>query len=77
MKFFDVEEKRVVTNDKHIAEQIKSDSTLLARESLLNRKVESTVVDGVKSKRKDLVKNNVIDGTKSWKIWKKLRRNKI
>ena len=46
MKYIDVEEMRVA-NDKHIAEQIKSDSTLLARECLLIRKVESTVMDGV------------------------------
>ena len=38
MKYIDVEEVRVVTNDKHIAEQIKSDSKLSARECLLNRK---------------------------------------
>ena len=31
MKYVDVEEMRVVTNDKHIGEQIKSDSTLSAR----------------------------------------------
>ena len=29
-KFTDVEEMRVVTNDRHIAEQTKSDSTLLS-----------------------------------------------
>ena len=46
MKYMDVEEMRAVTNDKHIAEQIKSDSTLSARECLLNRKVESTVMNG-------------------------------
>ena len=38
MKHIDVEDVRVVTNDKHIAEQIKSDSKLTARECLLNRK---------------------------------------
>ena len=86
MKHIDVEETRVVTNDKHIAEQIKSDSTLPARECLLNRKVESTVMDGVKSWK--IWKSG--EGTKfeerrdgwsqKWKIWKigkllKLRRN--
>ena len=56
---------RVVTNDKHIAEQIKSDSTFTARECPLNnRKVKSTVMDGVKSKRRGLVKNIVMDGPK-------------
>ena len=44
MNYTDVEEMRVVTNDKHIAEQIKSDSTLSARECLLNRKVENVVM---------------------------------
>ena len=46
MKFLDIEDMRVVTNDKHIAEQIKSDSTLSARECLLNRKVENVVMNG-------------------------------
>ena len=64
MKYIDVEETRVVTNNKHIAEQIKSESTLPARECLLNRQVESTVMDGVKSERRDLVKNIVMDGPK-------------
>ena len=64
MKYIDVQEMRVVTNDKHIAEQIKSDSTLSARECLLNRKVESNVMNGVKSKRGDLVKSIVMNGPK-------------
>ena len=46
MKYIDVEGMRVVTNDKHIAEQIKSDSTLSARECLLNRKVDNVVMNG-------------------------------
>ena len=54
LRYIDVEEMRVVANDKHIADQIKSDSTLPAREYLLNGKVESTVMVGVKS----------------WKMWK-------
>ena len=65
MKYIDVDEMRVVTNDKHIAEQIKSDSTLSARECLLNRKVENTVMNGVKSKRGDLLKSIVME---SWKF---------
>ena len=48
MQYIDVEGMRVVTNDKHISKQIKSDSTVSARECLLNRKVKSTVMDGVK-----------------------------
>ena len=70
MKYIDVEEMRVVTNDKHIAEHIKSDSTLPARVCLLNRKVESTVMDGVKSRKRDLVKNIVMDGPKVGKFGK-------
>ena len=46
MKYIDVEEMRVVTSDKHIAEQIKSDSTVSARNCLLNRKVENVVMNG-------------------------------
>ena len=53
MKYIDVEEMRVVTNDKRVAEQIKSDTTLPARECLLNRKVQSTVMDGVKKLREE------------------------
>ena len=68
MKYIDVEGMRVVTNDKHIEEQIKSDLTLPSRECLLNRKVKSTVMDGVKSKRRGLVKNIVMDGPKVGKF---------
>ena len=80
MKYIDVEGMRVVTNDKHIAEQIKSDSTLPARKWLLNRKVKSTVMDGVKNMKRGLVKNIVMDGTKVGKFGKigklrKCRRN--
>ena len=64
MKHIDVEEVRVVTNDKHIAEQIKSDSTLSARECLLNRMVESSVMNGVESKRGDMAKSIVMNGPK-------------
>ena len=45
MKYVDVEEMRAATNDTHIAEQIKSDSTLSARGCPMNR---STVMNGVK-----------------------------
>ena len=53
MKHIDVEEMRVVTNDKHIAEQIKSDSTLSSRECLFHGKVENVVMN---------------ERTRSWKI---------
>ena len=41
--------RELITNEsRHIAEQIQSDSALPAREFLLNRKVKSTVMDGIK-----------------------------
>ena len=76
MKYIDVEGTRFVTNDKHIAEQIKSDSTLPARECLLNRKVKSTVMDGVKSKRRG-VKNIVVDGPIVGKLGKVGKEQKL
>ena len=39
---------RVVANDKHIAEQIKSDSTLSAEGNPLHDKVENIVMNGPK-----------------------------
>ena len=54
LKYTDVEEMRVVTNDIYIyiyiylAEQIKSDSTLPAQGNLLRSKVENVVMDGPK-----------------------------
>ena len=73
MKYIDFEGMRVVTNDKHIAEQIRSDSTLPARECLLNRKVKSTVMDVVKSKRRGLV-NIVMYRPKVRKIGKVVKK---
>ena len=46
MKYTDVEEMRVVTNDRHKAEQIKSDLTLSVQGNLLRSKVENFVMDG-------------------------------
>ena len=68
---------RVVTNDKHIAEQINSDSTLSAPGCLLNRKVESTLMDGVKSKRRDLAKNIVMDVPKVGKFGKVVKEQHL
>ena len=48
MKYIDVEEMRVATNDKHVAEQIKSDSTFPARECVLNRNKTSYCIKCVK-----------------------------
>ena len=69
MKYIGVEEMRVVTNDKHIAEQIKSHSTLSARECLLNRKVENVVMNvseveklGKEHSLKSIVMNGVKKG---------------
>ena len=42
------EEMRVVTNDRHTAEQIKSDSTLSAQGNLLRSKVKNVVMGGQK-----------------------------
>ena len=71
MKYIDVEEMRVVTNDKHIEEQIRSDSTLSARECLLNRKVENVVMNkpeigklGKEQNLKSIVMNGVKKGKK-------------
>ena len=48
LKYIDVEEMRDVTNDRHIAEQIKSDSTVSVQGNLLHSKVESIVMNGPK-----------------------------
>ena len=37
---------RVVTNDKHIAGQVKNDSTLFTQGKLLHSKVENVVMNG-------------------------------
>ena len=71
LKSIDVEEMRVVTNDKHIVEQIKTDKLenvvmngskfrkfgKVGRQQILN----SIVVVGVKSEREDMVKNVVMN----------------
>ena len=70
MKYIDVEGVRVVTNDKHIAEQIKIDSTLPARECLLKKTVKRTVMDGVEIERRGQANNIVMEGPKVGKFWK-------
>ena len=70
MKYIDVEGMRVVTNDKHIAERIKSDSAVPARECLLNRKVENVVMNGPevgKLEKEQNLKSIVMDGVKKAK----------
>ena len=67
MKYTDVEEMTVVTNDKHLAEQIKSDSILSARECLLNRKVENVMMNGPevgKLEKEQNLKSIVMNGVK-------------
>ena len=66
MKDIDVEEMRVVTNDKHSAEQIRSDSTLSAR-------VENVVMNGPdvgKSEKEQNLKSIVVSCVKSGKVGK-------
>ena len=64
LRYIDVEEMRVVTNDKHIAEQIKTD------------KMESVVMNGSKVGKfgkidgKQNLKNVVMNGVKSGKVGK-------
>ena len=105
LKYIDVEDMRVVTNDKHIAEQIKSGSNLLhnkvenvvmngskvgkfGRQQILKsivmngpkvgefgkvereQNLKSVVVNGVKSKRGDMVKSVAMNGVKSGKLGK-------
>ena len=48
LKYTDVEEMGVFTNDRHIAEQIKGDSTLSVYGNLLRSKVENVVMNGQK-----------------------------
>ena len=69
MKYIDVEEVRVVKNDKHVGERVESDSTLSARECLLNRKVENVVMNGAEVGKlgkeqnlKSIVMNGVMKG---------------
>ena len=76
LKYIDVEEMRVVTNDKHIAEQIKNDSTLSMKGNLLHSKVENVVMNGSKvGELKKVVKeqnlkSTVMNGVKSGKLGK-------
>ena len=58
LRYIDVGEMRVVTNDKHIAEQIKTD------------KMKSIVMNGVRSEKENMVKNVVMNGVKRGKVGK-------
>ena len=72
LKDTDVEEMRVITNDRHIAEQIKSDLPLSVQGNLLQQNLKSVVMDGPKvgefgkvgkeQKWKSIAKNGVKSG---------------
>ena len=67
MKYIDVDGMRVITNDKHIAEQSKSDSTLPARVSVEQEGREHR--DGWSQKQERRPDEEHRDGwTKSWRI---------
>ena len=80
LRYIDVEEMRVVTNDKHIAEQIKTDKM----ESVVmngskagqfgkidgKQNLKSIVMNGVRSEKENMVKNVVMNGVKSGKVGK-------
>ena len=71
LKYVDVEEMRVVTNDRHIGEQIKSDSTLCAQGNPLHDKDENIVINESKVgefgkvKKEQHLKNTVTNGVES------------
>ena len=76
LKKTDVEKMRVITNDRQIAEQIKSDSTLSVQGNLLRRKVENVVMNGSKVEKYGKVdkghklKRIVMNGVKTSKVGK-------
>ena len=51
---------RVITNDRHIAEQIKSDSTLSVQGNLLRSEVENVMMNGSKVGKFGKLKDNKI-----------------
>ena len=80
LRYIDVEEMRVVTNDKHIAEQIKTDKmeSVVMNGSKVGRfgkidgkqNLKSIVMNGVRSEKENMVKNVVVNGVKSGKVGK-------
>ena len=80
LKFVDVEGMRVVTNNRSIAEQIKSDKvenvvmdgSEVGKCEKIERqqKLKSIVMDGVRSGKEDEVKNIVMDGVETGKVVK-------
>ena len=80
LRYIDVEEMRVVTNDKHIAEQIKTDKmeSVVMNGSKVGKfgkidgkqNLKSIVMKGVRSEKENMVKNVVMNGVKSGKVGK-------
>ena len=76
LKYTDVEEVRVLTNDRHMAEQIKSDSTLSVQGNMLRSKVESVEMNGPivgefgKIERQHNFESVVMNGVKTGKVGK-------
>ena len=80
LKHIDLEEMRVVTNDKHVAEQIKTDKVEnvvmngqnFGKFGKIDRQqnLKSIVMNEVKSEKGDMVKNVVVNGVKSGKVGK-------
>ena len=66
MKYIDVEEMRVVTNDKHMRESVCGEFGKVGGE----QKLKSIVMDGVRSGKEDKVKNVVMGEVKTGKVGK-------
>ena len=58
LKYTDVECVRVITNDRHIAEEIKSDSTMSVQGNLLRSEVENVMMNGSKLGQFGKLKDN-------------------
>ena len=80
LRYIYAEEMRIVTNDKHIAEQIKTDKmeSVVMNGSKVgkfgkidgNTNLKSIVMNGVRSEKRNMVKNVVMNGVKSGKVGK-------
>ena len=64
LKYVDAEGMRIITNIKHVAEQIKSDKDKCI--VMDDQKIPETVIIG----RKQNLKSTVMDGVKFGKVWK-------
>ena len=80
LKYVDAEGMRVITNSKHVAEQIKIDkgeNIVMDREKFGKvgkidgqQNLKSTVMNGVRSEKESMVKNLVMDEVKFGKVGK-------